>query len=58
MVPQNYMMGRCGLIAEIIEAPRSSGTHKNTRVLWGFYATGVDVYCITLKQELLKPNLT
>jgi len=24
------MLGRCGLIGEIVEAPRSNGTHKNT----------------------------
>jgi len=30
------VLGRCGLIDEIVEAPRSNGTHKNTGGILGF----------------------
>jgi len=38
------MLGRGGLIDEIIEAPRLSGTQKTREYFWGFYATCVGVY--------------
>jgi len=52
------LLGQGGLIGEIVEGPRSNGTQKTTGVIWGFYATCVDVYWITWKRAVLKPNLT
>jgi len=33
-----------GLIDEMIEAPRLSGTQKTREYFWGFFATCVGVY--------------